>query len=168
MADLLRAHIATNQVDLALADMATLEKAGGGGGSLTQLYFSLGKLLEKEMDALKKKGDSAGLNRTQTAYQKFLTALVEQQVGPDLRVAPVGRREHAHARQPPRRPRPSSTRSSRPSRTTPSSSPPPGPATGSCSTRLKLAAASAARGSSTRPSRWSTQLIKENPRSIEA
>lgn len=79
-ADLLRAHVGTSQVDLAMADMGKLEKAGGGG-SLTQLYYSLGKLLEKEMDALKKKGDSAGLNRTQSAYLKFLTALAGSKSG---------------------------------------------------------------------------------------
>ncbi len=77
----LRAHIGTNQVDLAIADMGTLEKAGGTGAGLTQLYFNLGKLLKKEMDDLQKKGDSAGLARTQSAYQKFLTALVASKSG---------------------------------------------------------------------------------------
>ena len=79
-ADLLRAHIGVNQVDQAMADMGTLEKVGGDG-NLTQLYYGLGKLLEKEMDALKKKGDGAGLNRTQSAYLKFLTALVNSKSG---------------------------------------------------------------------------------------
>jgi tetratricopeptide (TPR) repeat protein len=81
MSDLLRSHVATNQVDLALADMNALENSGGGGESLTQLYFSLGKLLEKEIDRLKAKGDSAGLNRTQQAYQKFLEALANSKSG---------------------------------------------------------------------------------------
>lgn len=79
-ANLLRAHIGNNQVELAMADMATLEKAGGGSG-LTQLYFGLGKLLEKEMEALKKKGDSAGLNKTRTSFQKFLGALAASKSG---------------------------------------------------------------------------------------
>ena len=43
--------------------------------------FGLGKLLEKEMDTLKKHGDSAGLARTQGAYQKFLAALVSSKSG---------------------------------------------------------------------------------------
>ena len=73
MADMLRAHVATDKVDLAMLDMAALEKVGGGG--LAQLYYSLGKLLEKEMDALKQKGDTAGYNRTQQNYLKFLRAL---------------------------------------------------------------------------------------------
>lgn len=77
----LRADIGTNQVDLAIADMNTLEKAGGTGVGQAQLYHDLGKLLEKEMDALQKKGDSAGLNRTQLAYQKFLNALVASKSG---------------------------------------------------------------------------------------
>ncbi len=77
----LRAHIGTNQVDLAIADMNTLEKAGGSGSSQAQLYHDLGKLLEKEMDTLKAKGDSAGLNRMQIAYQKFLNALVASKSG---------------------------------------------------------------------------------------
>jgi tetratricopeptide (TPR) repeat protein len=33
------------------------------------------------MDTLRKKGDSAGLNRTRNAYLKFLTALVESKAG---------------------------------------------------------------------------------------
>ena len=81
MSDLLRSHVGNNQVDLALADMSALEESGGSGNSLTQLYFSLGKLLEKEMDRLKTKGDRAGLNRTQQAYQKFLEALAGSKSG---------------------------------------------------------------------------------------
>ena len=77
----LRAHIGTNQVDLAIADMGVLEKAGGTGSGLTQLYYNLGKLLEKEMETLQQKGDNAGLFRTQAAYQKFLTALVASKSG---------------------------------------------------------------------------------------
>ncbi len=81
MSDLLRAHVASNQVDKALADMASLEKSGAAGVGLTQLYFRLGKLLEKEIDRLRTKGDSAGLNKTQQAYQKFLDALARSSSG---------------------------------------------------------------------------------------
>ena len=80
-ANLLRAHIGVNQVDLAMADMSSLEKAGGSGASLTQLYFRLGKLLEKEMESLDKKGDKAGKSRTQAAYLKFLNALAASKSG---------------------------------------------------------------------------------------
>ena len=62
---MLRAHILTNQVELALKDMDSLEKSGAGG-NMTQLYFRLGKLLEEEMDRLKKKGDGARLALTGT------------------------------------------------------------------------------------------------------
>lgn len=80
-AALLRAHIGSSQVDKAMADMGVLEKSGGGSAGLTQLYFGLGKLLEKEMDALRNKGDSAGLNRTRSAYLKFLNALAASKSG---------------------------------------------------------------------------------------
>ena len=80
LSDLLRAHVSNNQVDLAIADMNKLEQAGGGT-TRTQLYFSLGKLIEKEMDSFKKKGDGAGLNRMKLAYLKFLNALVASKSG---------------------------------------------------------------------------------------
>ena len=72
---MLRSRIAANQVEEAMADMRTLEKAGGGSNA-TQLYYALGKLLEKEMDVLKKKGDQARLKRIQDAYQTFLVNLL--------------------------------------------------------------------------------------------
>jgi tetratricopeptide (TPR) repeat protein len=81
LSDLLRAHVGANQVDRALADMATLEQSGGSDQDRAQLYFGLGKLLQKEMDRLKEKGDGAGLERTQTAYQKFLSALASSKTG---------------------------------------------------------------------------------------
>jgi hypothetical protein len=73
---MLRARIASNQVEQAMADMQTLEKSGGGS-NVTQLYLALGKLLEKEMDALKKKGDQARLKKMQEAYQTFLVNLLK-------------------------------------------------------------------------------------------
>jgi cellulose synthase operon protein C len=83
MATLLRAHVAAGQVNEAIADMGALEKAGGGNDA--QLYLSLGELLEKEMDAQRKRGDSAGLAKTQAAYQKFLSALIEAKAGQTYR-----------------------------------------------------------------------------------
>jgi tetratricopeptide (TPR) repeat protein len=77
---LLRAHINNGQIDKAQADMATLEKIGGGT-NLAQLYFGLGKLLESEMKTLKDKGDRAGLARRQADYLKFLTALAAAKSG---------------------------------------------------------------------------------------
>ena len=81
LTDQMRAHILTDQVDPALADMAALEKVSTGGGSLAQLYFGLGKLLEKEMERLKEKGDSAGLAKKQQSFLKFLNALAASKSG---------------------------------------------------------------------------------------
>ena len=76
IATMIRARIAANQVEQAMYDMRTLEKAGGGSNA-TQLYYALGKLLEKEMDNLKKKGDQARLKKIQEAYQTFLVNLLK-------------------------------------------------------------------------------------------
>jgi tetratricopeptide (TPR) repeat protein len=81
MSHLIRAHVALNQVDLALADMALIEKSGETGSSLTQLYFDLGKLLEKEIEAREAKGDQAGRNRAQQTFQRFLTTLADSKSG---------------------------------------------------------------------------------------
>ncbi|WP_406697281.1 tetratricopeptide repeat protein [Singulisphaera sp. Ch08] len=80
MAALLRAHINAGQIEKAQADMAVLEKQGGGA-NLAQLYFGLGKLLEAEMKVLKDKGDRAGLTKRQADYLKFLTALANAKSG---------------------------------------------------------------------------------------
>jgi len=77
----LRGHVAVGQVDLALADMNALEQTGGAGGDRAQLYFDLGKLLEKEMENLRKKNNTAALRRTEQAYSKFLEALVASKTG---------------------------------------------------------------------------------------
>ena len=77
----LQGHVAVGQVDQALADMNALEQSGGAGTDRTQLYFELGKLLEREMEALRKKNNTAALQRTQQAYQKFLSALAASKSG---------------------------------------------------------------------------------------
>lgn len=78
---LLRAHIAAGRTDAALDDMKLLEKSGGQGVSLTQLYFSLGRMLQKEIDNLKTKDDKERLEQTQLAYAKFLEALAQSKSG---------------------------------------------------------------------------------------
>ncbi len=77
----LRANVAVGQVDKALADMNALEQSGGAGSDRAQLYFELGRLLEKEMENLRKKNNTAALERTQTAYRKFLSALAASKSG---------------------------------------------------------------------------------------
>jgi outer membrane protein assembly factor BamD (BamD/ComL family) len=81
LATLLRTHVSSGLVDKALEDMNRLESLGGPASSLTQLYFELGQLLKKEMDSLQLKGNQAGFDRTQQAYQKFLQALVKSKAG---------------------------------------------------------------------------------------
>ena len=77
----LKSHVGTGKVDLAIADMKALESIGGAGNSSARLYYMLGKLLEGEMDSLKKRDDKAGLARTEQSYQKFLKALVASKSG---------------------------------------------------------------------------------------
>ncbi len=76
----LRGHIAGDQIELALTDMAALEKVGGSAG-LVQLYYGLGKLIEKEMEEKKAKGDTAGLGAAQQKFLKFLRAVAAAQGG---------------------------------------------------------------------------------------
>ncbi len=76
----LSAYIAANQVDQAIASMKTLEKAGGATGK-AQLYYKLGRLLERDLANLQAKGDMAGLARTRTSYKAFLTTLVGSKEG---------------------------------------------------------------------------------------
>ena len=78
---LLRAHVAAGKVDQAMNDMKTLEATGGATTRSAQLYFELGRLLERETEALRKRNDLARLGRTEQAYQKFLKALVANKTG---------------------------------------------------------------------------------------
>jgi cellulose synthase operon protein C len=76
----LMAYIGTNRVQQAIATMKTLEQAGGGA-SLTQLYLKLGKLLQRELDALKQKGNSAAYAQMHQSYKTFLTTLADAKSG---------------------------------------------------------------------------------------
>jgi TolA-binding protein len=77
----LMAFIGTNQVQQAIATMKTLEQAGGGAAGLTQLYLKLGRLLQRELDALKQKGSSAAYAQMHQSYKTFLTTLAEAKSG---------------------------------------------------------------------------------------
>ena len=72
----LKAYITSGQVEPAIASMKALEQAGGAA-SRAQLYYKLGKLLERELDSLKQKRNTAALSRMQQAYKAFLTTLAE-------------------------------------------------------------------------------------------
>ncbi len=74
------ALISTSQVQPAIATMKDLEQAGGGA-SLTQLYLKLGKLLERELESLKQKGNTAAFAQMHKAYKTFLTTLAGAKSG---------------------------------------------------------------------------------------
>jgi len=76
----LKAYITSGQVEPAIASMKALEQSGGAA-SRAQLYFKLGKLLEKELDSLKQKKNTAALSRMHQAYKTFLTTLAESKTG---------------------------------------------------------------------------------------
>jgi len=76
----LLAQINSGQVEPAIGSMKELEQSGSATGR-TQLYFKLGRLLERELDRLRAKKDTAGLKQTQQVYRSFLTALTESQTG---------------------------------------------------------------------------------------
>ncbi len=76
----LKAFITSGNVEPAIASMKALEQSGGASGR-AQLYFKLGKLLEKELESLKQKGNTAALSRMHQAYKTFLTTLAESKTG---------------------------------------------------------------------------------------
>jgi tetratricopeptide (TPR) repeat protein len=76
----LLAQINAGQAEAAIATMKTLEQSGGTA-SRAQLYFKLGKLLERELDRLRQRKDAANLSKMQQTYRSFLTALTESKAG---------------------------------------------------------------------------------------
>ena len=72
----LLAQINSGKVEPAIASMKALEQSGSST-SRAQLYFKLGKLLEKELERLREKKDTVALEQMQEAYRSFLTALTE-------------------------------------------------------------------------------------------
>jgi tetratricopeptide (TPR) repeat protein len=76
----LMAFIGTNQVEKAIATMKALEQAGGGS-SLTQLYLKLGRLLQRELDSLKQKGNTTAYRQMHQSYKTFLTTLAGAKSG---------------------------------------------------------------------------------------
>ena len=76
----LLAQVNSGQVEPALASMKALEQSGATTNR-AQLYFKLGKLLERELDRLREKKDTAALGKMQQAYRSFLTALTESKAG---------------------------------------------------------------------------------------
>lgn len=78
---ILRARVAAGQIDLAVNDMKTLQTLGGSSRNMAQLYYSLGKALERQMEDLAAKGNASALAKTRQDYQTFLEALAASRVG---------------------------------------------------------------------------------------
>jgi hypothetical protein len=76
----LKAYVSSGQVEPAIAAMKSLEQSGGAAGR-AQLYYKLGKLLEKELDTLKKSGDTRALAKMHQSYKAFLTTLASSNTG---------------------------------------------------------------------------------------
>jgi cellulose synthase operon protein C len=76
----LKAFVTSGNVESAVAAMKALEQSGGASGRM-QLYLNLGKLLEKDLDSLKEKKNTAALTRRLQEYRTFLTTLAESKTG---------------------------------------------------------------------------------------
>jgi tetratricopeptide (TPR) repeat protein len=76
----LLAQINAGQVEPAIATMKALEESGSTSGQ-AQLYFKLGKLLERELERLRTIKDFAAHGKMQQSYRSFLTALTQSKVG---------------------------------------------------------------------------------------
>jgi len=76
----LLAQVNAGQVEPAIASMKAIE-AAGADGNRAQLYFKLGRLLEREMDRLRAKNDAQALEKTRESFRSFLAALTENKTG---------------------------------------------------------------------------------------
>ena len=76
----LKALILTGQVDPAIAAIKALEQAGGSAGR-AQLYFKLGRLLEKELENLRAKKNTKALASLTQSYRTVLNTLVDSKTG---------------------------------------------------------------------------------------
>lgn len=73
-------QISSGQVEPAIATMKSLEQAGSSA-SRVQLYFKLGKLLERELERLRAGHDRTRIARMEQSYRAFLTALTDSKAG---------------------------------------------------------------------------------------
>ncbi len=76
----LKAFITSGNIKGAIASMEALEQSGGASGR-AQLYFTLGKLVERELESLKEKKNTTALTRMNQEYRKFLTNLAQSKSG---------------------------------------------------------------------------------------
>lgn len=78
---LLRARIAANQVDQAIALMQELEKTGGTSARQAQNYYRLGQLIKKELGRLRQQKNTAAEAGMLKAYRTFLVSLADSKSG---------------------------------------------------------------------------------------
>ena len=76
----LKAFIITGNVDAGIKAMQALEEAGGAAGR-AQLYYKLGRLLERELENMRAKKNTKALAELNRAYKTFLTTVAEAKVG---------------------------------------------------------------------------------------
>jgi len=76
----LLAQINAGQVEPAIASMKAIE-AAGAEGNRAQLYFKLGRLLEREIERLRERNDVEALENTRASFRSFLAALTENKTG---------------------------------------------------------------------------------------
>jgi tetratricopeptide (TPR) repeat protein len=76
----LKAYIISGKVDPAIASIKALEQAGGAS-ERAQLYFKLGRLLEKEIANLQAKKNTKALTSLTQSYKTILNTLVESKSG---------------------------------------------------------------------------------------
>ncbi len=79
---LVRAQIGAERVQDAVATLRRLEETGLDAGQLNALYFQIGRLLQNELDRLKRAKEGGQYARIRSAYQRFLKALVEAEGDP--------------------------------------------------------------------------------------
>lgn len=80
----LRSNVAAGKSQAAIDGMKRIEKTGGGGAGLTQLYFELGRSLQREIETLASRPDPASqarVEQTRKAYGDFLQALAASKEG---------------------------------------------------------------------------------------
>ena len=76
----LLAQISAGQVEPAIASMRAVEKSGDGANR-AQLYYKLGRLLEGELDRLRKANEPQKLAKMKESFRTFLLALAESKNG---------------------------------------------------------------------------------------
>jgi cellulose synthase operon protein C len=76
----LKAYIVTGNVDAGIKSMQALEQAGGAAGR-AQLYFKLGKLLERELENVRAKKNTKALVELNRSFKTFLTTVAEAKTG---------------------------------------------------------------------------------------